>query len=73
VAERSYPMSKKQQGGSTPRPRLGWPRGATQCPISGAMAERSYPTPKLSDCSGEKLSHVQGQGQRPRGATPHPK
>ena len=37
------------------------------------MAERSYPTCKVRRGGGEEIPHIQGQGRRPRGATPHPR
>ena len=40
------------------------PRGATPCPRSGAMAERSYPTPKVRGRGREELPHVQGKEQQ---------
>ena len=39
-------------------------RGATPCPRSGAMAERSYPTPKVRGRGREELPHVQGKEQQ---------
>ena len=42
------------------------PRGATPGPRSGAAAERSYPTSKVSGSSQEELPRIKGQGQRPR-------
>ena len=69
-------MSKKQQGGSTPRPRLGgqeelpnaqfqgrWLKGATPHPSSVTVVERSYPTSKDRGSDREELPHIQGKEQ----------
>ena len=37
-----------------------WRRGATPCPRSGAVAERSYPMSEARGGSREELAHVQG-------------
>ena len=42
-------------------------------PRSGAAARRSYPTSEVRGGGREELPHVRSQGQRPRGATPHPR
>ena len=39
----------------------------------GVAAERSSPTTKVRGGGREELPHDQGQGRRPRGATPCPK
>ena len=41
-------------------PKGRWPRGAAPCPRSGAVAERSYPTPKARGGGLKELPHVQG-------------
>ena len=50
------------RGGSRegPMPKGRWPRGAAPCPRSGAVAERSYPTPKARGGGLKELPHVQG-------------
>ena len=41
-------------------------RGATPCLRSGAVAERSYPTPEVRGGGWEELPHVQGKEQQMR-------
>ena len=50
------------RGGSQegPMPEGRRPRGAAPCPRSGAVAERSYPTPKARGGGLKELPHVQG-------------
>ena len=38
-----------------------------------SMAKKSYPTSKVRASGQEELPHVRVQGQRPGGATPHPR
>ena len=47
------------------------PRGVTRRPRSGAAAESARLQQRRS--SQEELPHTQGQGFRPRRATPHPR
>ena len=49
-----------------------WPRGATPCLRSLAVAERSQPSPKVRGGGREELPHVHSQGLQLRGATPRP-
>ena len=53
----------------TPEP-LRW---TMQKHASRSVAERSYPTSEVRGGGLVELSHTQGQGRRPRGATPHPR
>ena len=46
-----------------------WPRGANPCPRSGAVAERSYPTPEVR--GGGQVYQAAAAQEQPRGATPH--
>ena len=46
-------------------------RGANPHPRSVAVAGRSYPTSEVRDSGQEETLRVQGQGQRPRGASRH--
>ena len=51
--------------GANPRPNQGWqPRGATPRLRSGAVAGRSYPTPKVRRGGCEEIPLVQGKEQR---------
>ena len=43
-----------------------WPRTATPHPRSGAVAERSYPTPKARGRGQEELPYILGQRQQLR-------
>ena len=41
--------------------------------VSTGVAERSYPTPEFRGGGREELPHARGQGQRLKGAAPHPR
>ena len=47
--------------------------GSCLRPRSGAVAERNYPTSEVRGSGWEELPQAQGQGLRPREATPRPR
>ena len=87
-AERSYPTSEVRGSGREELPRIrgqGWRPRVPGCDSAGAaersytrprpgeMAGRSYPRPEARGGGREELPYTRGQGQRPRGAIPHPR
>ena len=50
-----------------------WLRGATPCPRSGAVSDRSYPMTEIRGSGWEELSHGRDQGCCLRRATPCPR
>ena len=62
VAGRSYPTPEARGGGQECQAAMAQelPRGATQRPRSGVVAETSYPTSEVRGSSQDELPHVQG-------------
>ena len=77
LPRRSAPAATDSAGtwpwGATPRPRSGVATESVRLRRHRSGGERSLPTSQVRGGGREELPHAQGQGRRPRGATPPPR